>query len=406
VRNVANGSEMKTIRIPILFFWITLLPAAFAQQKGIVEGKVINLTDRSIIARNVDLEVLGLSEGMSVIKSAVTDASGKFRIEGLPEDQRLMVRANYKGANYHAMLAFSAGTAKVEIGVYEPTISMKDIRVEDVTIAFQLMGDQLRSLETVTFNNQTNPPRTFASPEGNFRVSKPPGLLEPPSLRVTAPGSSMPLVQSALESADGKSYYSLYPLRPGITKFEVQLLLPYSNRSYRYVKTFYQDLGSVNIGVIPKDMVLSGQGLTKIQTDEQRNFSVYASTPVKAGAEIVWEFSGGTPVPEAGSSAEPSAAEVTAMPNAIGRNALIIGPLLLLGLVLVLWHAFNRSQGASGAASDYHLRQLRERREQLLSHVADLDRRYETQALGKQEYLKQREDSKRQLRQISLLLKK
>jgi hypothetical protein len=395
---------MKMTRIPILFLWSVLLPAAFAQQKGIVEGKVLNRTNPSAIARNVDLEVLGLGEGMSILKSAVTDAAGGFRIAGLPEDQRLMVRANYKGVNYHAMLTSSAGTAKVEIEVYEPTTSMKDIRVEDVTIAFQLMGGQLRSLETVTFNNKTTPPRTFASPEGNFRISKPPGLLEPPSLRVTAPGSSMPLVQSALESADGNSYYSLYPLRPGITKFEAQLLLPYGNRSFRYVKTFYQDLGSVNIGVIPADMVLSGQGLAKIQTDAQRNFSVYASAAVKAGTEYVWEFSGGTPVPETESAAASGEAEVTAMPNAIGRNLLIIGPLLLLGFVLVLWYAFSRSHGASG--SDYHLRQLRERREQLLNHVADLDCRYETQALGKQEYMKQREDSKRQLRQISLLLKK
>jgi hypothetical protein len=408
VRIAANGSEMKTIPIQILLLWIALLPAAFAQQKGIAEGRVNNLTDPSIVARNVDLEVLALGGGMSIIKSAVTDASGKFRIEGLPEEQALMVRANYKGANYHAMLTFSAGKATAEIGIYEPTTSMKDIRIEDVTIAFQLMGDRLRALETVTFNNKTNPPRTFVSPEGNFRISKPPGLLEPPSLRVTAPGSSMPLVQSALESADGKSYYSLYPLRPGATKFEVQLLLPYSSKSYRYVKTFYHGIESLNIGVIPQDMALSGQGLSKVQTDAQQNFSVYASAPINAGAEIIWEFSGGTPVPEtdAESPAASGAAEVTVRPNAIGSNALIIGPMLMLGLILILWYAFNRSDTASGTAPDFHLRQLRERREQLLNHVADLDRRYEAQTLGEQEYKKQREDSKQQLRRISLLLKK
>ena len=39
-------------------------------------------------------------------------------------------------------------------------------------MAFQMVGDQLKSLETVTFNNKTKPPRTFMNPEGNFRFSK------------------------------------------------------------------------------------------------------------------------------------------------------------------------------------------------------------------------------------------
>ncbi len=402
---------MKKIQILIILFWLAFLPWAFSQHKGVLEGRLINLTDPSIVARDVELEVIELGGGMSVIKAASSDASGKFRIEGLPEDQRLMIRANYKGANYHAQVAFTAGNAHVEIGIYEPTTSMKDIQVESDTMAFQVIGDQLKSLETVTFNNKTKPPRTFTSPEGKFRISKPSGIIEPPQLRVTAPGSSMPLVQSALESADGKSYYTLYPLRPGITRFEVQELLPYSNKRYTYVKRFYQDAGSIDVGVIPEDLALSGKGLTKLQTDSQKNFSVYASGQAKAGTEVVWELSGGTPVPEAaspetespGASDEP---EVKAMPNIIGRNALIIGPLLLMGFVLVLWYAFNRTESGASGSADFRLRQIRERREQLLNSVADLDHRYETQSLGKQEFSKQREESKRRLRRISLMLKK
>jgi hypothetical protein len=215
----------------------------------------------------------------------------------------------------------------------------------------------------------------------------------------------MPLVQSALESADGKSYYSLYPLRPGITKFEVQQLLPYKNKRYTYAKKFYQDIASINIGVIPQDMAVSGTGLSKIQTDSQKNFSVYTSTPVKAGTEVVWEFSGGSAVsqPDSQAGTEP---EITAMPNDIGRNALVIGPLLLMGLVAVLWYAFNRSQGGPRGAADFRLRKIRERREQLLNSIADLDNRHEMHSIGEQEFRKQREESKRRLRRISLLLKK
>lgn len=396
---------MKTTLV-LFFLFLTTGLTGYAQQNGVLDGKVTNLTDPSIIARNVELEVLELGGGMSIIKSARTDAFGKFHIEGLPLGGTLMIRANYKGANYHASAEFSGGKGKADIGVYEPTTSMKDIEVEDVTIAFQMIGDQLKSLETVTINNKTNPPKTFSNPEGNFRISKPVGILEPPKLRVTAPGSSMPLVQSALESPDGKSYYSLYPLRPGITKFEVQSFLPYQNKSYTYAKTFFQDVRTLNIGVIPLDMAMSGKGLSKIQTDTQRNFSVYTSTPVKAGTEVVWDFSGGTPVPEtteSESSATSGEGEVTAMPNEIGSNAMIIAPLLLLGFILVLWYGLNR---LPGKGTDFPLRKIRENREQLLDQIAELDRRYETRAIGEQEYWKQREDGKRRLRRLSLLLKK
>ncbi len=398
---------MKKLLVAILLVCLTPLSAVYPQENGVAEGRLINLTDSSIVPRNVELEVIELGGGMDIIKSATTDAAGKFRIEGLPADQRLMLRANYKGANYHAQMTFTAGKANVELGVYEPTTSMKEIQFEDIAMTFQLVGDQLRCLEVVTIDNKTRPPKTFMSPEGNFRISKAPGILEPPTLRVTAPGSTMPVTQSALESADGKSYYTLYPLRPGKTTFQVEQLLPYTNKRYTFVKRFYQDVAKVNIGVIPRDMSLSGTGLSKNEAASQPNFSVYSSAPIKSGTELVWEFSGGTPEPAPASA--PAAAEgevqVTQVPNTVGRNALIIGPLLLLGLVLVLWYAYARSQKGSGSASDFRQGKIRERREQLLNAVADLDCRYEGRLIGEQEYLKQREESKRQLRRISLLLK-
>lgn len=393
-------------KIAIIVLWLAILPFAFAQLQGVVEGRLNNLTDPSIVPRNVELDVIELGGGMDIIKTVATDASGKFKIDGLPEGQRLMIRANYKGANYHAQATFTAGRAHVEIGIYEPTTSMKGIEIESDAMAFQVIGDQLKLLETVTINNKTKPPKTFASPEGNFRISKPAGIIEPPKLRVTAPGSLMALVQSALESADGSSYYTLYPLRPGITKFEVQQLLPYAGKNYTYTKKFYQDIRSINVGVIPQDLGLSGEGLTKIQTDSQKNFSVYAGAPIKAGTEVVWKFSGGAAVPDAESGGTSDENQVTAMPNIIGRNAMIIGPLLLMGFVLVLWYGFNRAESGTHGAGDLRLERIRQRREQLLNFAADLDHRYETQSIGEQEFSRQREESKRRLRRISLLLKK
>jgi hypothetical protein len=394
----------------IFRFWILFclagIPAAYSQQKGVVEGKLIDGTDPSIIPRYVELDVVELGSGMNVIRTTETDAEGKFRIEGLPENGRLMIRAIYKDVNYHSQFSMDAsGKAHVDIEVFEPTTSTKGIQVESARMAFQMVGEQLQSLETISFNNATKPPRALMNPEGNFHFSKPPGITEVPRMRVTAPGSSMPLVQAPLESADGKSYYSLYPLKPGITTFEVQQVLPYANRNYTYTIKFYNDIASMDIGVSPMDMTLSGQGLSKVSVDSQQNYAIYRSAPIKAGSEVTWTFSGGTPVTASSSPQTAENSRVEAVPDVIGRNALVIGPLLLMGLILVLWYSFNQMTNAPQKTAGSRIRELKDRREQLLNTIADLDHRHEIQAIGGQEFQAQREENKRRLRRISLLLK-
>jgi hypothetical protein len=95
------------------------------------------------------------------------------------------------------------------------------------------------------------------------------------------------------------------------------------------------------------------------------------------------------------------------MPTLVGQNTLVIGPLVLLGLVVVLWFAVNRIPEAAGPNPDPRARELKSRREQLLNYLASLDNQFENQTLERREYLRQREQGKRQLRRIiSLLLKK
>jgi hypothetical protein len=388
----SNRLEILFGRLSVLLLTITLVSlSAYSQQKGIADGRLINRTNPAIAPKDATIDVVGMSGGMSILKATTTDSSGKFRFEGLPTDQPLMIRAIYMGVNYHARLSFNAaGSAHVEVEVYESTSSMADIHVDGMQMTFQAAGRQLASVETISFNNKTNPPRTYVNPEGALRVSKAAGILDLPNIRVTAPGSSMPLVQPPLESPDGQSYYSQYPLKPGVTTFEVQQITPYENRRYVYKKKFFQDIQSLHIGVIPKDMVLSGQGLSKIEAPADNNFSVYEIPAIKAGTEIVWTLSGGTIVEQQETSNEEEAA-IEVRPTAVDRHALMIGSLLLAGLVAILWYAFNHTPAGSHDPGI---------REKLLDYVADLDRRYEAHDLTRQEYFKLREKAKRRLRSL------
>ncbi len=388
-------AKQLAIKLSILLWTLTVLGLpGYSQQKGIAEGRLINRTDPAILPGGATIDIVGMSGGMSILKSTSADSSGKFRIEGLPIKEPLMVRAIYKGANYHAQLSFNAaGSAHANIEVYEPTNSTADILVDGIQMVFQASGAHLISTETISFHNKTNPPRTYVNPEGTLRVSKAAGIVDLPKIRVTAPGASMPLVQPALESPEGNSYYSQYPLRPGITTFEIQQVLPYESRSYVYTKKFSQDVSSLKIGVLPKDMAVSGKGLAQIPMDTAENFSVFASSPVKAGSEVVWTFSGGTIVEQPEASPEEDSI-IEARPNAVGRNALIIGPLLLAGFIVVLWLAFNRFPAQSPDSGI---------REKMLAYAADLDRKYEAHTLGRQEYLSLREKARRRLRSIFIM---
>ena len=396
-------------RIPIVFLWVFLfLPWAQAQGRGVVQGKLVNGTDPKIIGKGVEIDVIQLGQGMSILKSSVTDSAAGFRVEGLPVELPLMIRANYQSVNYHGRVQFDASAkADVRIEIFETTESMKDIRVDEVRLGFQLEapGDHLRVLETYSFVNETNPKKTFMSMTGSFRFSKAAGLTEPPQMSVQGPGGAMPLRNSPLESPDGQSYYSLYPLRPGTTKFEIDYALPYRERTYRYARKFYHDLASYQIGVLPQDLGLVGDELSKVHTDTDRNFTVYSGGPVKAGTQVTWTLSGGTPVAAAPAS-ESGESRIKTVQPFVGRNAGIIAPLLLMALIAVLWYAFNAVTAEVQKGQDPRTRELRERRERLLDFIATLDNRHENKALDRKEYVRQREQAKRQLRRVMTLLGK
>ena len=400
---------MTRVRFALLFIAASLLALpALSRGQAIIEGRLVNETNAAGVPAGMQVDVISLGGGMRVLKSVSTDASGRFRIDGLAAGEPLLLRAEYKSVNYYGEVSFDAAEkASVEIRVFEPTTSMQGIRLTQVRLGFRLSGGRLRAIESYTFNNETRPPHSFMRPDGNFRFSKAAGILEPPRLDVTAPGSSMPVTQAPLESADGQSYYSLYPLKPGTTTFDVEQLLPYKNRSYTYQKRFYEDVGSLMLAVIPQDMAVSGEGLSRVQTDTAENFSVYDMAGIRAGAEVVWTFSGGTPVAEPPAAAPPAAeSRVQAMPTLIGQNALMIGLLLFVGFSLVLLYAHNRLIQLSAGSADLRIKELKERREQLLDYVAALDAGFEKQTIEKREFQRLREQAKRRLRRIAMLLAK
>lgn len=395
-----------SIVVSVFILWLLVVPVAMPQQTGTVEGRLINGTDVSRTLADVDLEVVALDQGMGIIRTAKTDSTGRFRIEGLPIDSMLMLRAIYKDTNYNRQFRFDAtGNASVELEVYEATTSWDAIRVEEYQMVFQAIGDHIQSMGMAVLNNETDPPETFMNSSGNFRFSKPPEIETLPQIRITAPGSSMPVTQSPLESPNGENYYTLYPLKPGKTTIETYQLLPYKDRKYTYIKKFYYATPSFEIGIVPMDMSVSGDGLTHVRNDMDQNIAVYRSDAIGAGTEVKWIFSGGTPLAEQASPPVSSGSQIRTDPDTVSRNAGIIAPLILLGFILVLWYVINHGGGDATNTGASRKKELKKRQRALQNRLGELDRLFETHSIGPKEYQKQREHSRRMLRRISLLLK-
>jgi hypothetical protein len=380
---------------------------SFAQGQGVVEGRLINGTTPAKPAARIDVSVIEPASGMSVLESVQTDAEGRFRFDGLPASSPLLVRAEYRSVSYHQPLAFDgSGRAQVEIRIYETTTSMDGIRLDGLQLAFKLTDKGLRSLQSYALLNVTRPPQCLVREDGSFRFPKTPGLAEPPSLDVTGPGSNLPLTQAPLESADGTYYYSLYPLRPGVTTFEVGQLFPYGEEGFTYRHRFYQDVAAVNIGVLPAGMNLSGEGIRRVESASGPQLAVYSAGPFRAGTEVVWTFRGGAPIAEEPPPAAAQESQIRPMPTLVGRNALIIGPLLLIGLITILWYAHSRLMVQPADGREARVQELRDRREQLLNYAAALDARHERGELDRREYQRLREQCRRHLRRIAVLLAK
>jgi hypothetical protein len=195
-------------------------------------------------------------------------------------------------------------------------------------------------------------------------------------------------------------------LKPGKTTIETFELLPYKAREYTYIKKFYYGTPSIEIGVVPVDMNVSGEGLTHVRDDMDENIAVYRIDAVEAGTEVEWTFSGGTPIAEQENPPASAGSQIRIDSNAIGRNAGIIAPLILLGFILILWYAINRSGEESTDAPASRKRELKNRQKVLLNRLGELDRLFKANSIRPKEYQKQQEDARRMLRRISLLLKR
>jgi hypothetical protein len=264
-----------------------MLFCAISARAGTLRGTVKNGTTGKT-APGIDVILIQLQGGMQPVANSQTDAQGQFSFENPSLGaQPMLVRAVYKGINFHQPVP--PGTSNVEVSIFEPSKDPKVIAVASRIVFFQPSGDHLTVAEEYSIQNHSQPPQAYFRADGNFEFVIP----ENAHLQqVAASGpTGMPVVQSPIEKGKGK-YAVAYALRPGQNTVRYSYEVPYpANAATVKVATIYP---AERVLVVASPTVqINGDGLQS--GGQEQGMSVYGRENVPAKNVMAVNVSGTAP---------------------------------------------------------------------------------------------------------------
>jgi len=279
----------------------TLLFGAVAAQAGVLHGTVRNGTTGKTVG-GVEVILLQLQGGMQPVGNSRTDAQGKFTFDNASVGaQPMLVRAVYKGINFHTPLP--PGRSDIEVAVFEPSKDPKTIAVGSRIVFFQPNGSMLTVGEEYAIQNNSQPPQAFFRSDGNFEFSIPDNAQ---LQQVAAAGpAGMPVVQAPIDKKNGR-YAISYAFRPGQNTVRYSYEIPYPGDAATVkVPTVYPTARL--LVVAPPSMQISGEGLQS--SGQEQGMSVYSRENLTPATVVAVNVSGTAPPLQAGAAAADSGSQ-------------------------------------------------------------------------------------------------
>lgn len=273
------------------FFLATLLPCllASASLAGTVTGTVRNGTTGKPAA-GVEVILIQLQGGMQPVANTKTDSEGRYKFDHPTLGASpMLIRAVYRGVNYHEPVPPGANTANVE--VFEPTDKPGAFAVTAHAIILQPSGSDLVVGEEFNVQNKTQPPLAYYRADGSFRFSLPEGAQVDDVSAASSAG--MPVVQTPIDK--GKNQEAIaFAFRPGQSSVRLSYKVPYSGNqtSLRFVSPYAVERLAI---FAPPAVQVSADGFAP--AGQEQGYSVYMRESVAANAPIAVSVSGTAPVP-------------------------------------------------------------------------------------------------------------
>jgi hypothetical protein len=236
-----------------------------------------------------EIVLLKLGQGMEEAGHTKADAKGKFSFTIDDAQSPHLVRAIHQGVTYHRMAP--PGTTSVEVEVYDVAKKLGDLAVVADIMRVQAEKGELEVVRMFAVQNSSKPPRTQMN-EHNLEFYLPEGAQVVGASAMTSGGQ--PVNSAPVPEDDKKTRYSfLFPLRPGLTQFQVAYTLPYTGQANLDPKALYPLQHFV--AMLPKAMQFTaapGAPFQPMNDPNQPDAIVQVASNTTVGQPLAFKVSG------------------------------------------------------------------------------------------------------------------
>jgi hypothetical protein len=268
---------------------VVLMLASFAAAQTLT-GTVKNSTTGKPPAGD-DVVVFNLGRGMEEAGHTKTDAEGRFSFKLDDAQTPHLVRAIHQGVTYHRVVP--RGTSSVAIEVYDVAKKVNGIGVIADIMRIQASHGQIAVTRDFGVRNTSNPPRTQLN-DRNLEFYIPDGaqFIEDSGTAITENGT--PVKSAPVPEGEKNRYSFIFPLRPGLTHFEVTYQIPYSGSANLDPRSIYPLVHFMVM--LPKSMQFKAApgstGLKMIQFPNAPDATVRAASNTTDGQNLTFNISG------------------------------------------------------------------------------------------------------------------
>jgi hypothetical protein len=272
----------RTIQVALTIF----LLSSFAGAQTLT-GTVKNGTTGKPAAGD-EIVLLKLGQGMEESGRTRTDSKGRFSFKLDAAQAPHLVRAIHQAVTYHRMAP--PGTTSVEVEVYDVGEKIDAIEVLADIMRVQVKQGRLEVAREFAVQNSSKPPRTQMN-ERNLEFYVPEGAQIGDGSAMTEHGN--PLKSPPVQQREKNRYSFIFPLRPGITRFQVSYQLPYSGSANIDPKSLYALQHFV--AILPKSVEFSaapGSDFKPMNDPNQPDANVQIASTTTVGQTLAFKISG------------------------------------------------------------------------------------------------------------------
>jgi hypothetical protein len=282
IRAASGRAFLTTLAIILL---LTSLAAAQT-----LTGTVKNSTTGKPSAGD-DVVLLKLGQGMEEAGRTQSDAKGQFSFKLDDAQSPHLVRAIHQGVTYHRMAP--PGTTSVELEVYDVAKKIDHVEVVADILRLQIEQGQLVVVREFGVQNTSKPPRTQMN-DRNLEFYIPDGAQIIPDSATATTENGNPLKSAPVPEGEKNRYAFIFPLRPGLTRFEVAYQLPYTGSANVDPKSLYPLEHFVVM--LPKTMqftaAAASAGFKLINYPNEPDAIVQVASNITAGQNLSFKVSG------------------------------------------------------------------------------------------------------------------